>query len=221
MGFDASRGGLIAVEGIDGTGKSTLVARLAERLRARGGEVVTSKEPTDGPWGRILRRSATEGRLGPEEELEMFLKDRREHVRDLILPALGRGAVVILDRYYFSTIAYQSLRGLDAESIRARNEAFAPVPDLLVILDLAPEAAVARIEVRERGVGANHFEQVHQLARSREVFLGCAERYPAVNGAGSPVRALVVEASRPPEVIAGEVEAAWDRLRGRSGAGLG
>jgi dTMP kinase len=164
-----SQGLFIVIEGIDGTGKSTQSKRLAEWFRSRGREVVLSREPTDGPWGKKLRESATTGRLSAEEELECFLNDRREHVEICIKPALAEGKVVILDRYYFSTMAYQGARGFDPTEIRRRNEAFAPQPDLLLILDLSIESAHDRIGAR--GDTANEFEQRDTLSRCREIFL--------------------------------------------------
>jgi dTMP kinase len=164
-----SQGLFIVIEGIDGTGKSTQSKRLAEWFRSRGREVVLSREPTDGPWGKKLRESATTGRLSAEEELECFLNDRREHVEMSIKPALAEGKVVILDRYYFSTMAYQGARGFDPGEIRLRNEAFAPQPDLLLILDLSVESAHGRIGAR--GDTANEFEQRDTLSRCREIFL--------------------------------------------------
>lgn len=159
----------IVLEGIDGTGKSTQVQRLAEWLREQGREVVTSREPTDQVWGRKLRESAATGRLSPEDELEYFLKDRKQHVNELIRPALDAGKVVILDRYYFSTMAYQGVRGFDPAEIRARNEAFAPVPDHLFILDLDVDSAIERIG--GRGDDTNEFEQCESLQKCRDVFL--------------------------------------------------
>jgi dTMP kinase len=164
-----SQGLFIVIEGIDGTGKSTQSKRLAEWFRSRGREVVLSREPTDGPWGKKLRESATTGRLSAEEELECFLNDRREHVEMSIKPALAEGKVVILDRYYFSTMAYQGARGFDPAEIRLRNEAFAPRPDLLLILDLSVESAHGRIGAR--GDTTNEFEQRDTLSRCREIFL--------------------------------------------------
>lgn len=162
------RGLLVAFEGIDGVGKTTQLGLLFEHLRSRGVEVVRSKEPTEGPWGRRLRASAQLGRLPPEEELQAFLEDRREHVRELIEPALARGAVVLLDRYYFSTAAYQGARGMNPQALLAQNEAFAPRPDLLVLLELSPRAALERIKVR--GEGDNEFEREENLQRTAAVF---------------------------------------------------
>jgi dTMP kinase len=164
-----SQGLFIVIEGIDGTGKSTQSKRLAEWFRSCGREVVLSREPTDGPWGKKLRESATTGRLSAEEELECFLNDRREHVEMSIKPALAEGKIVILDRYYFSTMAYQGARGFDPAEIRRRNEAFAPQPDLLLILDLSVESAHSRIGAR--GDTANEFEHRDTLTRCREIFL--------------------------------------------------
>ena len=160
---------LIVLEGIDGTGKSTQTQMLAQALRDQGHRVITSREPTDGPYGTRLRQSATTGRLSPEQELETFLKDRRQHVTEKIAPALAAGHTVILDRYYFSTMAYQGARGFDPQEIRRKNEAFAPVPDLLLIMDLDVDTAISRIGVR--GDTANEFEQRANLARCREIFL--------------------------------------------------
>jgi dTMP kinase len=163
------RGFLIVIEGIDGTGKSTQAQRLGEWLVSQGREVVQSYEPTDGPWGKKLRESAATGRLSAEDELEYFINDRREHVEQCIAPALAAGKVVILDRYYFSTMAYQGARGFDPALIRRRNESFAPVPDLLIILDLAVDLALQRIG--SRGDSANEFEKRSSLDRCREIFL--------------------------------------------------
>jgi dTMP kinase len=163
-------GFLLVLEGIDGAGKSTLQRRLAEWFREQGRVVVTSREPTDGPHGRALRESAKMGRLSMERELELFLADRREHVEQVIAPALGRGEVVILDRYYFSTAAYQGARGMDPIAIIAANEAFAPVPDLVLLLDLDPSAGHARIGAR--GGTPDDFEGAAYLAKVRQIFLG-------------------------------------------------
>jgi dTMP kinase len=160
---------LIVIEGIDGTGKSTQAKRLGEWFSAQGREVILSREPTAGPWGMKLRESAATGRLSAEDELAYFLNDRRQHVEELIAPALAAGKVVILDRYYFSTMAYQGSRGFDPAEIRRKNEVFAPVPDLLLIMDLDVDSSLERIGAR--GDVANEFEKRENLERCREIFL--------------------------------------------------
>ena len=191
-----SKGLFIVIEGIDGTGKSTQTRRLAEWLTSQGHEVVLSREPTDGPWGKKLRESASTGRLSPEDELQYFLNDRRQHVDELITPALAAGKVVILDRYYFSTMAYQGARGFDPAEIRRKNEAFAPVPDLLLILDLEVDNALQRIG--SRGDTANEFEKRENLERCREIFLSLKdEQFARVidsNGTLDEVAARILEA---------------------------
>jgi dTMP kinase len=195
---------LVAIEGIDGAGKTTQVARLRERFVGRGWDVVTSKEPTDGPWGRRIRESAKAGRMAPADELHAFLEDRREHVASTIRPALNRGALVLLDRYYFSTIAYQGLKGGDPESIRQANEEFAPVPDLLVVLDLDPEDALRRIE--ERGDEANHFERVHLLEESREIFWRYVHPEPRIAADGRRCWRAKVDANQPADMVTKIIE---------------
>lgn len=158
----------IVFEGIDGTGKSTQVQKLALALRQNGQHVITSKEPTDGPHGTRLRQSALTGRLSPAEELNLFLLDRQEHVDSLILPNLEKGHTVILDRYFFSTMAYQGSRGFDPAEIRRRNEEFAPLPHLLIILELPPALALERIGSRDGQ--ANEFEQLEALEACHRIF---------------------------------------------------
>jgi len=163
-------GWLVVVEGIDGAGKSTVVRALAGHCAQRGLACVTGSEPTRGEWGMKLRRSMTEGRLTLDEELALFLKDRAEHVEQLIRPSLAAGKVVLLDRYYLSTAAYQGARGADPAVILEMNERFAPQPDLVLLLDFDPDGGLARI--RARGDAPNTFEEAEQLRAVREIFLG-------------------------------------------------
>ncbi len=163
-------GWLIVLEGIDGAGKSTIVRQIADHCAERGLQCVQSAEPTRGTCGMKLRQSMIEGRLSIEDELALFLKDRAEHVENVILPALRRGEVVILDRYYLSTAAYQGARGVSPEWVLMENERFAPKPDLVLLLDFDPAAGLDRI--RARGDAPNTFEQLDQLREVRRIFLG-------------------------------------------------
>ena len=163
MDFETKWPGVFLVfEGIDGTGKSTQIKKLASRLEGAGERVVVSREPTDGPHGRKIRESASTGRMSPQEELEAFIRDRTDHLRELVMPALREGRVVILDRYYFSTIAYQ---GAAPEVM----EALFPMPDLVLVLDLEPAVALARIRER-RGESPNEFEHMEGLQKARAIF---------------------------------------------------
>jgi dTMP kinase len=168
-------GFLIAIEGIDGTGKTTQAHHLQEALQARKLAVIRTKEPTTGHWGQVLRDSALTGRLSIEEEIEAFINDRKEHVEQTIIPALREGKIVIIDRYYFSTAAYQGARGIDPEELIKKNEAFAPEPDLLVLLDIEPKAGLERI--RTRGDRANLFEKTGTLRKARDIFLSIKKPY--------------------------------------------
>jgi dTMP kinase len=159
----------IAVEGIDGAGKTTQVEMLRSALLRSGEAPVVSKEPTNGQWGKILRQSASEGRLPLTEELELFIKDRSEHVNALINPALAAGRIVILDRYFYSTIAYQGARGADALQVEALMVSTFPVPDAVFLLDVDPTVGVNRI-ANSRGEEPNHFEQRESLGIAREIF---------------------------------------------------
>jgi dTMP kinase len=162
------RGMLVAFEGIDGAGKTTQVRRLHTLLEQHQISVLSTKEPTSGPWGQKIRHSATAGRLSPEEELEAFLEDRREHVRDELLPALEAGRVVIVDRYYLSTVAYQGARGLDPRELLRLN-AFAPVPDVCLVLDVEPKLGLSRVS--KRGDVPDQFEKEESLAAARRIFV--------------------------------------------------
>ncbi len=166
-----NKGLLIVIEGIDGSGKTTQAKTLLRRLRARGVEAVIFREPTTGKWGREIRRKALRrDSLTPDEELELFVKDRREDVAANLGPALAAGKVVVLDRYYFSTIAYQGAKGIDPVRIRKMNEAFAPKPDLVIILDVEPGKGLSRISRRKRK--EELFERKDYLAKVREIFNG-------------------------------------------------
>ncbi len=208
------RGILIAFEGIDGAGKTTQLRRVAAELVRAGLTVRVSKEPTDGPHGARIRRSATEGRLPPREELEAFLADRRAHVADLLAPALARGEVVLVDRYYLSSVAYQGARGLEPDEVLHLNEAFAPRPDLVVLIDVPPKVGLAR--VRSRDVVENLFEREDELGQARAIFDqlqgehirrldGCRDREPLTLEIltlilEGPLRAVLPSPAGEPEV---------------------
>jgi dTMP kinase len=164
------QGGLFIVfEGLDGAGKSTQIRRLYERLRQEGFDVVCLKEPTDGPWGQKIRHLAQYGRqrVTPAMELEWFIADRQQDVEQNIRPALTRGQIVLLDRYYFSTMAYQGALGCDSEMIRKRNEAFAPRPDLLFLLEISPAQGLQRVQ-RDRKL--DDFERQEYLEQVAALF---------------------------------------------------
>jgi len=163
------KGLLFAFEGIDGTGKSTQLTLLAEYLRQQGFEVVETREPTDGPYGRRIRELYVDrGSCSPAEELDLFVQDRKQHVAEVIAPALADGRIVLTDRYYFSTAAYQGAAGCDPGAIFAANS-FAPEPDLVLLLLMDPEESVRRIE-QLRGESLNDFEQVEQLRKVARFF---------------------------------------------------
>jgi len=178
MTGDGKRPGrLIAVEGIDGTGKSTQIALLADVLRQDGLEVVVTREPTDGVYGQQIRRLfQARDSVSRQDELDLFLADRRDHVARLIAPALEQGKVVVTDRYYFSTAAYQGGVGFDPETIIRQNELFAPVPDLVILIELSPAHAVMRIQ-RYRQDSLNHFEQEESLRQVAQVFKSLDRNY--------------------------------------------
>lgn len=152
----SAAGWLVALEGVDGSGKSTQAHLLAQALEERGFQVALTQEPSSGPPGQRLRRylAGSTRHLSPAVELALFVADRREHVDRVIKPALAAGRVVITDRYYYSSVAYQGALGLDPARILALNETFAPRPDLVFILTLPPALAVARLG-RQRQVTEN------------------------------------------------------------------
>ena len=163
------RGLLIVLEGIDGSGKTTQARLLAGALRRAGLEALSFREPTRGRWGREIREKARRpDSLTPEEELALFLKDREEDVARNILPSLRRKKAVVLDRYYYSTIAYQGAKGISRARIRRLNERFAPGPDLVFILDVDPGRGLGRIKGRPKKEPL--FERKEYLARVRRIF---------------------------------------------------
>jgi dTMP kinase len=173
-----TNGLLIVVEGIDGTGKTTMAERLTAYLNERGRPAVRLKEPTDGPYGRRIRALAKSGRhtVSPEEELELFIQDRIENCRDNIRPALERGETVVLDRYYFSSAAYQGALGLDPETILKRNEEIAAIPDLVLLLDIPVKKGLERISTMRKS-SHDHFEGEAYLEKVRKNFLAIQRPY--------------------------------------------
>jgi len=164
------RGYLIVFEGIDGTGKSTHCRLLGDYLESKGAPVRRLFEPTKGTWGMKIRKILTEGRGGisPEEELSWFMNDRKEDVKNNIKPSLAKNEIVILDRYYFSTAAYQGALGLDPQRICRENKAFAPKPDLVFLFTTSPERCLERIQKTRTEQSA--FERLDYLQKVQRIF---------------------------------------------------
>ena len=185
-------GVLVNLEGIDGCGKSTQSKLLLEKLEGEGEKVIILKEPTKRPHGQKLwdmlhgKRKATN-----EEILELFVLDRKQHVEEKIQPALDSGAVVLMDRYYYSSMAYQVAGGIDVEEIREKHE-FAPKPDVVLIFDLPVSIALERVKGHS---DADEFEKEEHLEKVREAYLDL-ENDPLVR---------IVDATGTPEEIFGNV----------------
>jgi len=164
------RGWLIVFEGIDGTGKSTQCKQMEVYLNKIGIPVSRFREPTDGVWGQKIRKILTVGRgdVTREEELSWFIEDRREDVENNINPSLSANKVVLLDRYYYSTAAYQGALGLDPDSILRENENFAPIPDRAYIFKAPPEECLARIESSRESHSS--FEKLEYLKQVQKIF---------------------------------------------------
>ena len=197
----------LTVEGVEGGGKSTLIRRLAARLRDDGRRVTRTREPGGTPVGKVIRELLLhgDGPLAPETELALFFAARAQNIAEVILPALERGEVVLCDRFTDSTIAYQGCgRGLPIDRILAVDRAVTGGfrPHLTIVLDLPVAAGFQRLEGTDRI--EREAEQFHQ--RVREGFLRIAHE--------NLDRVVALDAERAPDEV---FEAAWEAVAARLG----
>lgn len=204
-GTGSGRGLFITLEGIEGVGKSTQLARVAEFLRRRGRDVVVTREPGGTDLGEQIRGVLLDHRhdgMAADTELLLMFAARAEHIARLIEPALAGGKDVVCDRFTDATYAYQGGgRGLAPDRI-ATLETFVQRglrPDLTLLLDMSVVPALARSS--KRGA-ADRFETeaVAFFERVREVYLARARAEPA--------RFRLIDAGGSMEVVAGEIESA-------------
>lgn len=211
------RGKFITFEGLDGSGKSTQIAKLARGLRARGLSVITTREPGGTTTGENIREvilhSATSG-LSPYAEMALMFASRAQHIHQVILPALAEGQVVLCDRFTDSTEAYQGGgRKLGSKPVLQLHELLCGglQPDLTILLDNDVNLTVERARRRNRqhknkrpDKDENRFEQENRafFSRVRNVYLAIAHREPQrvqiVDARGSPreTHAVIMELVR-------------------------
>jgi dTMP kinase len=188
----------VTLEGLEGSGKSTLQRGLAEWLRESGRRVLETREPGAGELGRKIRELLLHGEaMPPESELFLFLADRAHHVATIVRPALERGETVLCDRFADSTVVYQGhARGLDLSMLRELNR-FATGgvrPDVTLLLDLEPEQGLGRLQDKDRI--DREPKEFHE--RVRRGFLEEAER--------EPERFVVLDAARSPAEVLEEAK---------------
>jgi dTMP kinase len=209
------RGVFISLEGIEGVGKSTNLAFVAERVRATGREVVVTREPGGTPFGEQVREwilHGQHGRLSPEVETLLMYAARAEHLAQVIMPALAAGRWVLCDRFADATVAYQcggrgGPRSL-VESLRTEIQRGVE-PDLTLLLDAPLDVGAERIAGRT----LDHFER-----EQRPFFEGVRAAYLGL-AAASPSRIKIIDAARPladvQRQIGAELEALIERERTR------
>ena len=202
------RGKFITFEGLDGTGKSTQMRRLAAKLRAAGHKVVETREPGGTATGEKIRRvlldSATQG-LSPMAEMALMFASRAQHIAEVILPAMDRGEIVLCDRFTDSTEAYQgSGRRLGSDVVLKLHRILCGdlQPDLTILLDSDPAKSLGRARRRNRSLAdksakdadENRFEQQNRVffARVHQGYKAIAareqQRVVAVDASGSPAQ---------------------------------
>ena len=163
----------IVFEGIDGSGKTTLSRLLVRFLNSRGVKAVWTREP----YAEETKKLLTSGVLSPWGETFLLLADRNRHVREFLKPKLEEGYVVVSDRYYFSTLAYQGYgKGLPLKTLKSLNPKVIEglEPDLVFLLDMEPRRALERID-KGRTSRVENFEEEKLLERVRRGYLKLAK----------------------------------------------
>ena len=193
-------GKFITLEGIDGAGKSTHLAWLREALEQRGHEVVVTREPGGTPLGEALRGLLLNHHMHLETEALLMFASRREHLAEVIVPALQQGKWVISDRFTDASFAYQGGgRGIDEGRLRILEEWVQQglQPDITLLFDVPLEVARQRLSAN---AALDRFEQEQQdfFQRVREAYLRRAAQFPA--------RIRVIDSARPLQVIRAELE---------------
>ena len=196
---------LVTLEGGEGAGKTSAIAAIRDRLQAAGHEVVLTREPGGTPLAERIRElllNPQDEALAPETELLLMFASRAQHVREVVRPALRRGAFVVSDRFTDSSYAYQGAgRGLDPEWIAALERLAVGVkPGLTLLLDLDVREGRARTAGRDLWPDRIESEQDDFFERVRAGFRARA--------AAEPQRFRVIDAAQPPAGVAAAVEAA-------------
>lgn len=166
------RGFFIVIEGLDGSGKSLQSRLLAEYLKNKNLDVILTFEPTNEKIGRLLTNHYLKEVDLPIADALLFAADREEHLKTLILPALDEGKIVISDRYWHSSFAYQNTQGLDLNWLKELNKFFIK-PDLTIFIDVSPEECVKRIEkdIKRKIEDRKKFEKLEFLTKLRNNYL--------------------------------------------------
>ena len=208
-----SQGRFVVFEGIDGSGKTTVAKEFTRGLREAGIDAVLTREPGATGLGVELRRlllsrtssgGAEAGiRIDAMAEALLFAADRAQHIGEVVLPCLAEGRTVVCDRYVYSSIVYQSLKGLDGPSVdEIRSLNFTATgdlrPDMVVLLDIDPRVAALRMGTRGETKDVMEASHVGQYARMRDMYLQMAKedssRWLVVDA--TPSVGAVVEAVR-------------------------
>ncbi len=212
------RGFFITFEGIDRSGKSTQADLLAEGLASTDHQVVHTWQPGGSPIcseiARLIHDRTHFGRMDAFTELMLYIADRSQNVREVILPAIGLGKIVLCDRYTDSTVAYQGYgRGLSLETISSFNQIATKglVPDLTVFIDISVEEAQRRD--LENAADRMEMEKAPFFERVREGYLRIAE--------SDPERVRVLDGCKPVESISEEIRTIVDRALKDMGSGIG
>lgn len=204
-------GRFISFEGGEGVGKSTQVRRLAEMLRARGREIVETREPGGSPGAEAIRALLLEGqaeRWTAESEALLFAAARADHVARLIRPALKRGAWVLCDRFVDSSLAYQGGAGrIGADAIRRLHDfgSNGLLPDRTLLLLLPPQAAAERATARDGGMS----DRIG--ARDSDYHAGVASAFSAL-AQSERERYRIIDAAGPPSQVTDRIMAALEDL---------
>lgn len=179
------KGKFISIEGIDGCGKSTHVKLLLRWFRSHGRKVVITDEPTNDVIGRVIKRVLRgELKLPIAAEALLFAADRVQHISDVIEPALKAGKVVLNERYVYSSLAYQSARGLPMNWIRSINK-YVLRPDLGILIDVPAKIAFARIKSSRRLDEFERNPRLQQRVRLNYLRIAKREGLKVVNGTRS------------------------------------
>lgn len=212
------RGHFITFEGGEGSGKSTQMKRLKDRLEADGMDVLTTREPGGSPGAEAVRHVVLSGGaepFGPEMEAVLFAAARRDNVEQIIMPALSEGKTVLCDRFMDSSRVYQGVSGnagLDFVLAMERAVTEGARPDLTLIFDLPPEEGLKRAASVWADNGPDRFEkddlEAHELRR--KAFLEIA--------ASEPDRCVIIDASGSLDTVSQQVDKAVDEYLARRGA---